>query len=137
MYAKSISYVDYDGNERTETYLFNLNEAELLEMDMSENGGLEKVLRKMVEEQDSKRIFEMFKHIIRKSIGVKSPDGKRFVKSQEIADAFEQTEAYNELVMEMFRDPDKAAAFVNGIIPSKLANEVAKQGAAPTMLPMA
>lgn len=126
MYAKSISYVDYDGNERTETYFFNLNKAELIEMNVSEKGGLEKTLQRMIDEQDSRRLFEMFKFIILKSVGVKSTDGKRFVKSKEIAEAFEQTEAYSEMVVEFFKDADKAAEFINGIMPADLSEAAAK-----------
>ena len=131
MYTKEISYVDYDGNERTETFFFNLNEAELLEMDMLESGGLDKMLRKIVSEQNSKRIFEMFKKIIMKAYGVKTLDGRRLEKSDQLSKEFTETEAYNELVMELFTDPDKAADFIRKIIPTKLSAEAAKQ------LPMA
>lgn len=125
MYSKEITYIDYDGNERTETFLFHLNKAELIEMDMSESGGLEKTLRKIIAEQDGKRIFEMLKMIIMKSYGVKSLDGRQFVKSDELSKEFIQTEAYSELVMEMFKDADKAAEFINNIVPKDVADAVA------------
>lgn len=131
MYTKEISYVDYDGNERTETFFFNLNEAELLEMDMLESGGLDKMLRRIVSEQNSKRIFEMFKKIIMKAYGVKTLDGRRLEKSDQLSKEFTETEAYNKLVMELFTDPDKAADFIRKIIPANLSAEAAKQ------LPMA
>lgn len=135
MYTKEITYVDYDGNERTEKFSFNISRAELVEMNMSEQGGLEKLLQKIVAEQDSKRIFEIFKTMIMNAYGVKSLDGKRFEKSEELSKAFIQTEAYSVLVMEMLSDPSKAAEFINSIIPADMAKEA--QQSSVTALPMA
>lgn len=117
MLKKTITYTDYDGNTRTEDFYFNLNKAEIAEMELSTNGGMEKMLTQIVNSQDGKRIMEVFKGIILKAYGVKTADGKRFEKSEEISKAFEQTEAYSELFMELVTDADKAAAFINGIIP--------------------
>lgn len=122
MYEKTISYTDYDGNQRTETSYFHLSKAELIEMNFSENGGLEKILQKMIAEQDQVKIFKMFKDIILMSYGEKSNDGKRFIKNQEMRDAFVQSEAYSELLMELISDEDKAADFLQKIIPSDLNN---------------
>jgi hypothetical protein len=109
--------MDYDGNQRTEDFYFNLNKAELTEMELSQDGGLTKMIQKIVAEQSSRRIVEIFKDLIVKSYGEKSPDGKRFIKNQELCDAFVQTEAYSELFMELASNAESAAAFVNGIIP--------------------
>ena len=121
MLKKTIKYTDYDGNERNEDFYFNLTKAEVMEMEMGTTGGMQKMLEKIVAEQDSKRIIETFKDIIIRSYGVKTPDGKRFMKSKELADAFTQTEAYSELFMELATNADAAAAFVNGIVPQNLA----------------
>lgn len=118
MLKKTIPYVDFDGNERTEEFYFNLTKAEVIEMEMSTSGGLAAMLEKIVASQDTKRIIEVFKDLILKSYGEKSPDGKRFVKNQELRDAFSQTEAYSELFLELATNPEAAAAFVNGIVPS-------------------
>lgn len=118
MLKKTIKYVDFDGNERTEDFYFNLTKAEVTEMELSTEGGLAKTLEKIVAEKDSKRIVETFKDLILKAYGEKSLDGKRFVKNQEVRDSFAQTEAYSELFMELATNADAAASFVNGIIPS-------------------
>lgn len=118
MLKKTITYVDYDENERTEDFFFNLSKAELTEMEMSHNGGLVKVIEKIAAAQDSKRIVELFKDLILKAYGEKSLDGKRFVKSQELRDAFAQTQAYSDLFMELASNAEAAAAFVNGIVPA-------------------
>ena len=118
MLKKEITYIDYDGNERTEDFYFNLTKAEVTEMEMSQNGGLVKFLEKIVAEQDAKRIIDSFKDLILRSYGEKSPDGKRFIKNQELRDAFSQTEAYSDLFMELGTNAEAAAAFVNGIVPN-------------------
>jgi hypothetical protein len=118
MLKKKITYVDFDGITRTEDFYFNLTKAEVTEMEMSTEGGLAKMLEKIVAAKDSKRIIEVFKDLILKAYGEKSPDGKRFIKNQELRDAFAQTEAYSELFMELATNADASAAFVNGIVPS-------------------
>ena len=119
MLKKTIKYTDFDGNERTEDFYFNLTKAEVTEMEMSTEGGLTKSLNKIVAEQDSKKIIESFKDLILRSYGEKSPDGKRFIKSQELRDSFSQTEAYSDLFMELATNAEMASAFVNGIIPQQ------------------
>jgi hypothetical protein len=117
MLKKTIKYTDYNGTERTEDFYFNLTKAEILEMEMSEAGGLTAKLHRIIESKDNRELMKHFKYIIHKAYGEKSDDGRRFVKSDEISTAFEQTEAYEELFMELFSDAEKAAEFVNGIIP--------------------
>ena len=112
-----MTYRDYDGNERTEDFYFNLTKAEITEMEMSRDGGLVKMIEKIVAEQDVKRIIEIFKDLILDAYGEKSADGRRFIKNAEIKEAFSQTEAYSDLFMELASNADAAAEFVNGIIP--------------------
>lgn len=130
MLTKTITYTDYDGNERTEKFYFNLNESELVEMEVSATGGLTKYIEKILESKDGGKIMAVFKDLLFKSYGEKSPDGKRFVKSEELSIAFSQTEAYNKLFMELCTDQNAAANFVNGIIPT-----AAKSDKQPTALP--
>lgn len=125
MYKKTITYTDYNENERTEEFYFNLNKAECLELEMSTDGGMEQMLRRIIAAQDMPTIVATFKQIILKSYGEKSPDGKRFVKSKELTDAFSQTEAYSELFLELSTNADAATKFVNATLPSEkvLANQ--------------
>ncbi|NLD46404.1 MAG: hypothetical protein GX660_04295 [Clostridiaceae bacterium] len=117
MVKKTITYIDYDGNERTEDFYFNLTKAEVAEMEYSEAGGLSKVIEKISATKDSKKIIEIFKELILKAYGEKSLDGRRFIKTQELRDAFSQTEAYSDLFVELSKSADAAAEFINGIIP--------------------
>ena len=118
MYKKSIKYVDYDGNEREEDFYFNINKAELAEMELSTSGGLEKMITRIINEKDNREIVKLFKQLITMSYGKKSDDGRRFIKSPELSKEFTETEAFSELFMELAGDADAAAAFVNGIVPS-------------------
>ena len=120
MLKKTITYTDYNGNERTEDFYFNLSKAEIMEMEMSTAGGLTEMIQKIVAAQDTPAIIKVFKEIILKAYGEKSPDGKRFIKSEELSTAFSQTEAFSQLFMELATDADAAAKFVNGIIPVDL-----------------
>jgi hypothetical protein len=126
MQKKTVTYVDYNGVERTEDFYFNLTKAEVMEMEMSTTGGLAESIQRIVAAQDAPAIIKIFKDLVLKAYGEKSPDGRRFIKSEEIATAFSQTEAYSEIFMELATDADKAAEFVNGIVPADLAEEAGK-----------
>ena len=120
MLKKTVTYVDYNGLERTEDFYFNLTKAEVAEMELSVQGGFSKMLEEIVASKDNVQIVNLFKQMVLKSYGEKSPDGRRFIKSDEIAQAFAQTEAYSEIFMELALDEKKAADFVNGIMPANL-----------------
>lgn len=127
MLKKKITYTDYNDEERTEEFYFNLNKAELTEMSTSVNGGYDEYLKKLVNERDTSELMKLFKTIILMSYGEKSIDGKRFVKSPELSKAFEQTEAYSVLFMELASSTDAMTEFVTGIVPKDIAAEARKQ----------
>ena len=129
MLKETIKYTDYNGVERTEDFWFHLSKAELMEWEMGTTGGLTEMIKRIVDAQDAPAIIKIFKELVLKAYGQKSPDGKRFIKSEELATEFSQTEAYSQLFMDLATDADKAAAFVNGIMPSDV---VAKAAAAPS-----
>lgn len=127
MLKKTITYTDYNGNERTEDFYFNLSKAELMEMQMSTSGGLTEMVKRIIQTQDTPEILKIFKNIILKSYGVKSDDGKRFIKRPELTEEFEQTEAYSNLFMELLQDEKKAADFINGLLPADISKQVEAQ----------
>lgn len=127
MLKKTITYVDYNGVERTEDFHFNLTKAEIMEMEMGTEGGMADMISRIVSAQDTPSIIKIFKNILLKSYGEKSPDGKRFIKSQELSDAFSQTEAFSILFMELATDSEAASKFVNGIIPQDVAKAAAEE----------
>lgn len=127
MVKKLIQYVDYDGIEKTEECYFNLSESELTKLDAKYDGGLRGVLQKIVDSKDVREIMNMFELILHLSYGEKSVDGKHFWKrdkeGHDLADAFEQTPAYDKLFTELLSDPQYAAKFIEGILPAS--NKVA------------
>lgn len=126
MLKKTITYTDYNGSERTEDFYFNLTKAEIMEMEMSTTGGLAEMINRIVAAQDMPAIIKVFKDLVLRAYGEKSADGKRFVKSDEIATGFAQTEAYSILFMELATDAEKASEFVNGVVPADMSKAVAK-----------
>ena len=125
MLAKTITYVDYNCVERTEKHYFNLTKAEVMEMEMSTTGGLAEKIQRIVDAKDTVSIIKVFKELILKAYGIKSDDGKRFIKSEQISNEFAQTEAYSILFMELATNAEEASKFVNGIIPQDLNKQVA------------
>ena len=132
MLKKPFTYTDYNGVERTEDHYFNLNKAEVMEMEMSTKGGLAEMIQRIIAAQDAPAIIKIFKDLIRKSYGVKSADGKRFIKNDEIWAEFEQSEAYSMLFMELATDAEAASQFINGIVPADL-NQQAAAANHPTL----
>lgn len=127
MIAKTMTFTDYNGNSRTETFYFNLNKAEITKMEMSVKGGLAESIKRIVDAQDTPAIIAVFEDLIQKSYGVKTPDGRGFIKRREDLEAFMATEAYSDLFMELATNSDEAAKFINGIIPADLSKQLEQQ----------
>ena len=124
MLKKTITYTDYNGVERTEDFYFNLKKSEIMEMEMSTDGGLSEMIKKILATKDIPSLMSIFKEFILKAYGEKSPDGKRFIKSKELSESFEQTEAYSELFMELATSDKAAAEFINGLVPPDVAAQI-------------
>lgn len=120
MLKKNVTYTDYNGVERTEAFYFNLTKAEIMEMEMGTVGGFAEMIQKVVDAKDAPAIIKIFKDLVLKAYGVKSDDGKRFIKSEELSTAFSQTEAYSIVFMELATDAKAASEFVNGIVPAEM-----------------
>jgi hypothetical protein len=116
MRKETITYTDYNNVTRTEDFFFNLNEAELTALQYGVDGGLKEMLERIVKSNDNKQIMACFHELIAKSYGEKSPDGRRFVKSKELSEAFMQTEAYNELMLRFMTDANYSAGFINDVL---------------------
>lgn len=121
MLKKTIAYTDYDGVEKTEDFYFNITATELTKLDAKYDGGLVAMLRRIVDAKDIEKIMEMFERILHIAYGEKSEDGKHFWKKDkdghDLADAFEQTPAYDLLFTELLSDPEYAGKFIEQIIP--------------------
>lgn len=117
MLKKTVTYTDYNGEECTETYRFNLNRAEVLDMQMTTIGGYTEKLQALIDAKNTAELYRLFKDLVLRSYGIVSEDGKRFIKSDKLREEFEQTEAYVTIYMELATNTDKAIEFINGITP--------------------
>ena len=127
MHKETITYEDYNGIERTEEFLFNFSKAEIMEMQYGISGGLDAMLKKIVATKDMPGLITIFKDLVLKAYGQKSPDGRRFIKNQELRDDFESTPAYSIIFMKYATNDVAGAEFINNIIPADIAKELAKQ----------
>ena len=126
MLKKTITYEDFNGEKVSEDFFFHLSKAELVELELSHQGGLSESLQKIIADEDGKSIIAEFKNIILSAYGKRSEDGKRFVKNATVREEFESSEAYSALFMELVTNADTAVEFINGIIPTNLGEEAAK-----------
>lgn len=126
MYKTTVSYNDFEGIKREETLYFNLTTAELVKLENSIAGGLEKRIKKMLERQDVPTIMSTMEDLIRKAYGQKSMDGRKFVKSEEVYQDFLYSGAYDAFYMSVITDADKANEFLDGIIPADIRAKVAE-----------
>lgn len=117
MVKKTIEYEDWDGNKRTEDFYFNMTKSELMEMELSTEGGLKNRLEKIAKKVDAPEIMKFFKDFIMKSYCEKSDDGRRLIKKKELAEAFIETPAYDILFMELITDEEKANEFITKVLP--------------------
>ena len=126
MIKQTITYTDYNGVEVTGDFWFNLTKAELLKLQLKTPGGLSGIIERLIAEKDTAKIVSLFEDIILHSYGVKSDDGKRFIKNDQVREEFTQSEAYSELFVKLISDEKAAAEFVNGIIPKDVLAAVNK-----------
>lgn len=122
MLKKEITYENFDGEETTETFYFNVSKPEIIELEVDVQGGFGRMMERIVEANDTKLLIQEFKRIILLAYGVKSEDGKRFIKSDELREEFTQTAAYSELFMQLALDADAAADFIKAILPRDLSD---------------
>lgn len=126
MLKKSITYTDFDGNEVTDTFYFNLTKSEVVELEASQQGGIEAFVKRVSAAQDNKTLLAEFKRIVLLAYGEKSPDGKRFIKNDELREEFSQTAAFDELFIDLISVEGSAVNFFKGLLPKDL-TEAAEQ----------
>ena len=126
MYEIKKTYKDYNGVERTEVFRFNFSEAEVIEMEATTGGGLLDYFQRIVDAKDGKTVMSAFKDLVLKAYGVKSDDGRRFIKTAEVKQEFTELQAYSDIFVELALDDKAGAAFMRGIMPESLADTIKK-----------
>lgn len=125
MYAKELSYKDYDGETCVETFLFHLNEVELVDLEVGSGPkGMLDYLQRIQKAKDKAGAIDFIKKLIRMSYGIKSDDGKKFMKSDRIWEEFSASAAYPALFMTLMSSEIEMEAFVNGIVPADVRAQI-------------
>lgn len=125
MLKKTITYVDFAGIQRTEDFYFNLTDAELAQFELRTEGGFKEMIERITNAKSQLELVELFDRLIMASYGVKSADGRRFVKNDAVREEFRSTQAYSDLYMELVTDSKKAADFFNAIVTNRKTPAVA------------
>lgn len=120
MYVKEITYTDFNGIKRTEKFYFNLTKAEILDMQLTTTGGMTEYISKIIAAQNTPELISLFKKLILASYGVKSDDGRRFIKNDEVRDDFAQTQAFSDFYMELTTNDEAASDFIKGVLPADI-----------------
>lgn len=126
MIKKTVTYKNFNDVEVTEDCYFNYTEAQLADLEMSVGGGLSATLKSIAAANNETELYKFFRQLILGAYGIKSPDGRKFMKSKEISEDFEQTAAYNTIFMELVQNTDAAVEFVNQLIPESLKEKMSK-----------
>ena len=130
MLERTFEYIGYDGQPKKDTYYFDLNEAELFEMDLSSIYGFKGQMERLLKEERTAEIVDMFKGIILGAVGEVSPDGRRFIKNDKIREDFHRSKAYSKLFVELVSSGEKFAEFLRGAIPEEIRQKMEEDDAA-------
>ena len=125
MITREVTYIDYNGDEQTEKYYFDLTVPEMLELSFSSAGDIQSTLERLSNSRKVGEIFSIIQALIFKSVGVKSDDGKRFVKNEEVLNDFKQSRGYESFLMKMMQDTDYASKFIEQLIPQDRIKQIA------------
>lgn len=121
MLKERIKYKDYDGVDHEEDFYFNISKPEVTDLQFSTPGGLRTHIKRIVQTDDVVEIYALFKEIVLKSYGEKTPDGKSFIKvdsnGRSLGELFQYHAAYEKLFEKLTTSEDSIAAFINAVTP--------------------
>ena len=120
MYRTDVTYENFDGEQVTETCYFNLTKAEMLQLQLQYPEGYQVYLQRLVDDNNRKAMIDEFKHILSMSYGERSADGRKFIKSEEISNAFMASEAYSELFIKLVSEEGYAEKFMSAVMPKDI-----------------
>lgn len=124
MLTQVYEYTDYLGRKRKSTVRFNFDESELAEMALSDEGGLDEWIDRIISSSSVQEIVNIVKGVILKAYGERTDDGL-FIKEDPITGAplsrkFKASAIFPIVFMDVCFDAKKAAAFISGCIPESM-----------------
>ena len=130
MLRKSISYTDFDGNKTAEEVYFNLNKAELIDLEVMAEKPMSQILEEIGKTPNARDVIGLFKLFIDRAYGIKSADGRRFIKNDDILSDFKSFEVYSELLWKIVSDANFAVEFIEGLVPADMLQQAMKENPA-------
>lgn len=120
MWKFTAEYEDWNGNSKRRELFFNMTMTEMISLQNSVPGGIETYYKRIMEEQDNVSLYARFEDLVKLAYGVKSDDGERFMKNEEIYNNFKESAAYDVFMQYLMTTEDGAAKFIEGITPAKI-----------------
>ena len=124
MFERTFKFEGFDGKMYEDTWGFYLSKADLLEIQLGTFVGLDALMKRLIETKNGKEIMAIVKEIILKAVGHTSPDGRKFLRNEELREEFLQTDAYSQLFEELVLNPDKALDFIIAAVPSEVGEKM-------------
>lgn len=124
MFVDTITYIDFNGEETTEDFYFHLSASDIARIELSHSGrgksGMVEELNRIIRKQNGSEIVAAFETFVLDSYGVKSDDGRRFIKTEKVYDEFRWSNAYDVFFIKLVTDAEFGAKFINGLLPEDL-----------------
>ena len=139
MLKQTVTYTDFDDVQHTETLYFNISKSELL-ANIALKDRLEKTAAMLqgvsrdLTVDEIKEVVELVKIFMKISYGIRSEDGRRFKKNDQIWEEFTETAAYDEFFMSLFTEPNKAVEFLMNVVPKDLREQAEQEARNTTSL---
>ena len=108
MLHKKVTYTNYNGEIVNEDVYFNLTSMELVKMEAKYEKSIPDKITEVVETKDFQGIIALFEDLLLTAYGVKSEDGRRFIKDEQATKEFEDSIAYAEIFEQIILNPDVA-----------------------------
>lgn len=127
MYKAILTYEDYNGEKVKEARYFNLEESDIMRLMVSKNGNFINYLQRLLVTNQQTEVYQIFEDLIAMSYGVKSDDGKLFIRNQKVLEDFKSSRAYSTFIMSLITEDGVADAFINGIMPPAYIQQISNK----------
>ena len=123
MIRKTLTYLDYEGQEHTKDFYFSLNQTEFALMNNRLPGGFDAYLKRIQEDHNEEKLLDLLTMFIVEGYGIRESDDD-FVKEDEqgrkLGMRFKCTEACDNLITELLEKENNIGAFLIGMLPKSI-----------------
>jgi hypothetical protein len=127
MIKKTITYEDYNGEERTKDFYFHMNQVEFSKLNGEIPGGIEKRMQKVIEDRDEDALLRMIDLLVSRGYGEFNDDDE-FTKvgrnGRPLYEKFVNTDAYDQLIIELIQGENSIVEFLRGMMPKKIQGKI-------------